>query len=209
MRKPFHRPVLTDQDGMAVIGRTLHDLRGIRYEDGPGGNPPAPTPPADPAPPAPPTPPAPPAPTPPADQPPVDFRGDPSQYVRELRDEAKTHRVNWEKEQTAHQEAAQARDALQQQYADLQRQHTLTLLAPALGADPARLLDSSSFMKTFADVDLSKEDDVKTAITTALEKNSAFKAGPALPSSSGGGHTGGSPTTNPTLEGAIARKLGG
>jgi DNA-binding transcriptional MerR regulator len=37
---PKHSPFATliDQDGMAVIGRTLHDLRGIRYEDGEGGN---------------------------------------------------------------------------------------------------------------------------------------------------------------------------
>lgn len=33
---PF--PTLTDTDGMTVIGRTLHDLRGIRFADGEGGN---------------------------------------------------------------------------------------------------------------------------------------------------------------------------
>lgn len=31
-------PTLINQDGMAVIGRTLHNLRGIRYVEGEGGN---------------------------------------------------------------------------------------------------------------------------------------------------------------------------
>ncbi len=31
-------PVLRDRDGLAVIGRTRHDLMGIRYEGGEGGN---------------------------------------------------------------------------------------------------------------------------------------------------------------------------
>lgn len=34
---------LRDRDGLAVIGRTLHDLRGIRYNQEPGGNAPAAT----------------------------------------------------------------------------------------------------------------------------------------------------------------------
>lgn len=34
-------PVRADVDGMAVIGRTLHDLRGIRFTEGEGGNAPA------------------------------------------------------------------------------------------------------------------------------------------------------------------------
>jgi len=39
---PTKRPtVRTDIDGMAVIGRTIHDLRGIRYVEGEGGNAPA------------------------------------------------------------------------------------------------------------------------------------------------------------------------
>ena len=28
---------LADRDGLAVIGRTIHDLRGIRFEEGTGG----------------------------------------------------------------------------------------------------------------------------------------------------------------------------
>lgn len=58
------RPLALDgPDGLAVIGRTLADLRGHRFVDAPGGNPPAPpAPPAEPAP----TPPPAPAPTPPA-----------------------------------------------------------------------------------------------------------------------------------------------
>lgn len=120
----FVRPTsLRDEaNGLGTIGRTLHDLRGIRFEDGPGGNQPAPAPaapapaapapapaPAQPAPaapaPAPATPPAatPPAPAPapaaPANDVPINPKtGQPytpaetQAYISELRGEAKTNR---------------------------------------------------------------------------------------------------------------------
>ena len=50
-------PALADRDGLAVIGRTIHDLRGIRFEEGTGGA--APAAPAEPAEPAEPAAPAP------------------------------------------------------------------------------------------------------------------------------------------------------
>lgn len=40
-RDSFGIPAHTDADGMAVVGRTLHDLRGIRFDEGTGGNQPA------------------------------------------------------------------------------------------------------------------------------------------------------------------------
>lgn len=36
-----HTGAARDVDGLAVVGRTLHDLRGIRFDDGEGGNVPA------------------------------------------------------------------------------------------------------------------------------------------------------------------------
>lgn len=36
-----HTPTVVDHDGLAVIGRTLHDLRGIRFGEGEGGGTPA------------------------------------------------------------------------------------------------------------------------------------------------------------------------
>jgi hypothetical protein len=123
--------------------------------------------------------------------------------VRELREESKGHRLAAEK-------AEQERDAVAAERDALNREKALLLNAPKFGARPDLLLDSSSFMKTFADVDLSKEDDVKKAITDALERNSAFKAGPTLPGTSGGGHQGGSRTTStPSLQGAVAARMQG
>lgn len=205
---------LRDRDGMAVIGRTLHDLRGIRFLEGEGGNPPPPAPPADPTPPAPaPTPPAspaptptPPAPTPPA---PVNYKGDPDEYVRELREEAKSHRLAAEAANTSLATATAERDAAAAARDELARANKLILSAPKLGAQADLLLDSSSFTKTFATVDLNDQAAVDKAITDALERNSAFKAAPALPGASGGGHQGGQHTTKPTLDGAVKARLGG
>lgn len=172
-------------------------------------DPPA-APPAAPAPPTPTPPPAPQPPAQPAPPAPVNYRGTPDDYVRELREEAKNHRLAAEKAATDFATAQAERDSLAAERDALARERTLLLNAPKLGARADLLLDSSSFMKNFADVDLSKEDDVKKAIEDALERNSAFKAGPTLPSASGGGHQGGQPpTTTPTLEGAVRTALGG
>ena len=191
----------------------------LRYFDGEnggagGGNSdPNPAPPADPTPPPAPTPTPPtPQPAPPAPQPtpPVNYHGNPDDYVRELRGEAKQHREAYEAEQTAHKTTQAERDAAVARADSLAREKELILAAPKLGANVELLLDSSTFMKTFADVDLTKQDDVNKAITDALERNSAYKAGPQLPGASGGGHQGGQPpTTTPTLQGAVAARLGG
>jgi hypothetical protein len=174
----------------------------------PGGDPaPAPQPPT----PAPAPAPAPPAPQPPAPQPaPIKYQGDPDEYVRELREEAKNHRLAAEKAQQERDAAASERDSDRAARDALARENHLLRVAGKYGANPDLLLDSSSFMKTFADVDLSKEDEVKKAIEDALERNSAYKAGPTLPPASGGGHQGGQPTpTTPTLESAVRARLGG
>ncbi|GGD33136.1 hypothetical protein GCM10010915_11910 [Microbacterium faecale] len=198
------------------------DYLGIRFvegEDGAnpttgqGGEQPPANPPAQPAPtPQPPaqqTPPAQPAPPtqPPAQ--PIQYKGNPDEYVRELREEAKTHRLAAEKATSDFEAAQKERDALTAERDSLARERALLLNAPKHGARADLLLDSSSFMKTFADVDLTDEEAVKTAITNAVEKNSTFRA-KSLPATSGGGHQGGgTPKTNISLEGAVKSRLGG
>lgn len=216
--KKYRHPVAMNRDGMAQIGPTSFELRGIRFADDPAGAPPAapaapapaPAAPAAPAPAAPATP-APPAPAAaPAAPAPINYQGNPDEYVRELREEAKTHRLAAEKAASDFAAAQAERDTIAAERDTLNRERALLLNAPKYGARPDLLLDSSSFMKTFADIDLSDEEAVKTAIEGALERNSAFKAGPTLPGASGGGHQGGSGTTpTPTIEGAVKARLGG
>lgn len=193
-------------------------LRYLEGEQGgatpPAAEPPAATPPAVPTPPAapavpPPAPAAPPAAAP--QQPaPVQYHGNPDDYVRELREEAKTHRLAAEKAATDFTTAQAERDAAAAERDSLKRERAVLLAAPRLGARADLLLDSSSFTQTIAAVDLADQAAVDKAITDALERNSAFKAGPTLPGASGGGHQGGAaPTTTPTLEGAVAARLGG
>lgn len=210
-------PAVRDRDGMAVIGRTLHDLRNIRFDEGEGGNtPPAVPVPPPPAPPAPtPTPaPTPPAPVPPASPPaapaPINYKGDPDEYVRELRAENKTAREAREAAETAAATAAAERETAAAERDNLKRENTVILRASELGAKAAALLDSKEFTTTFATVDLADKAAVDKAITDALEKNSAFRSGPALPPSSGGGHQGGQPSaTPPSLANAVKTALGG
>lgn len=180
----------------------------------PAGDPTPSDPPAAPAAaPAPPTPTPPPAPQPPA-QPappaPVNYRGTPDDYVRELREESKNHRLAAEKAQQERDAAASERDTLSGKSTQLERENFILRNASKFGVNPDAALDSNSFMTAFKDVDLSKEDDVQAAFKTALERNSALTAGPRLPAASGGGHQGGQPpTTTPTLEGAVRTALGG
>lgn len=213
--------VARDVDGMAQIGPTKFQLRGIRFADGEGGAAPV-VPPAPAAPAAAPVPaapaaaavaPAPASPVPPAAPAapaPVNYKGDPDEYVRELREEAKNHRLAAEKAANDFATAQQERDALTAERDTLARERALLLNAPKNGARAELLLDSTSFMKTFADVDLTDEEAVTKAITDAIEKNSTFKAGPVLPSTSGGGHQGGNLSSTPlTLDAAVKKQLGG
>lgn len=221
-RSTLH-PVLRDREGLAIIGRTRHDLMGIRYEGEEGGNtPPAPPaggeptpPPAPPAPapPAPtPQPPAPPAPQPPSpsSQQPIDFRGDPNEYIRELREESKSRRQANEQLTTQVGELTQTNETLTAQNAQLARANAVILAAGGLGANAAAILDAKSLDSKLAAVDPSDPEAVKTFITEAMESNPAFKTGPTLPPTSGGGHQGGQPPAAPTtLEGAVSKALGG
>ncbi|QNA93255.1 MULTISPECIES: hypothetical protein [unclassified Microbacterium] len=223
----YRHPVAINRDGMAQIGPTQFELRGIRFADDPAGAPPAAAPasPVAPAPAAPapapaapaapavsaPAPAAPAAPAPaPAPVAPVQYRGDPDEYVRELRGEARTHREAKEAAETLAAERAQENTTLAAERDQLRRENTVILRAGELGAKAAALLDSKEFTTAFAAVDLADPAAVDKAITDALERNSAFKAGPSLPGTSGGGHQGGAaPTTTPTIEGAVKARLGG
>ncbi|MEW2459824.1 hypothetical protein AB0872_03930 [Microbacterium sp. NPDC047426] len=221
-----HRlPVAIDRDGMAQIGLTPFQLRGIRFADGEGGGAPAaPAAPAATAAPAPaasaapaaPAAPAPAAPAPaaaaptPAPAAPINYQGNPDDYVRELRGEAKTHREAREAAEKLVTEREQENTTLAAERDQLRRENTVILRSQELGAKAAALLDSKEFTTAFAAIDLADAAAVDKAITDALERNSAFKAGPILPGTSGGGHQGGAaPTINPTLEGAVAARLGG
>lgn len=211
--------VARDIDGMAQIGPTKYQLRGIRFFDGEAGAPGAPAEPAAPAAPVPaapaapavaPQPAAPVAPAAPAAPAPVNYKGDPDEYVRELREEAKNHRLAAEKNAADYATAQQERDNLAAERDTLARERALLLNAPKHGARADLLLDSTSFMKTFAEVDLADEAKVTEAITNAIEKNSTFKAGPALPSTSGGGHQGGTTSSAPlSIDAAVKKQLGG
>lgn len=215
----YRHPVAIQRDGMAQIGPTPFQLRGIRFVDGEDGghepagqfarcdaprHPPSPTPPAAPAAqPAAPTPPAQPA-------PPVNYRGNPDEYVHELREEAKGHRVNYETEQAAHTETKTQLAAATGQVSALERENFVLRNASKFGVKPDAALDSNSFMTAFKDVDLSKDDDVKAAFETVLEKNSTLHAGPMLPGTSGGGHQGGQPNTpTPSPQGAVTARMQG
>ena len=168
---------------------------------------PAPQPPAPPAPAAPQVPPTPnpPAPTPP----PVNYQGNPDEYVRQLREESRERREALTAEQAAHNTVKSELATAQAALADQQRTNAVLRLAGAAGANATALLDSTSFMTALAAVDISKDDDVTAAITTALGKNSALSATPKLPTTNGGGHQGGSTEKPQSLEGAIAAHLGG
>ncbi|GAB2519506.1 hypothetical protein [Paramicrobacterium agarici] len=210
-----------DRDGLAIIGMTKHQMMGIRYIEGDGGATPPADPPADPTPsatpPAEPTPPAqqtPPAtpptePQPPA-QPPVQVHGDRDEYIRELRSESKERRIALEKLQGEHQTATQSLATATEERDRYARELAVVRNAGALNANADLLLDSASFQKDLASVDPSDNEAVKAAITAALEKNAAYKTGPALPPSSGGGHQGGQPSDKPmSLDDAVKKALGG
>lgn len=189
---------------------TRFDLLGVRFVEGEDGANPTPGQGGEQPPAEPPAQPTPPAPQPPAEpKPPINYKGDRDEYVRELREENKTHRLAAEKATSDYTTAQQERDVAIAERDTLARERALLLHAPQHGARADLLLDSSSFMKAFADVDLTDEEAVKTAITDAVEKNSAYRA-VTLPGTSGGGHQGGgAPKTNITLDGAVKSRLGG
>lgn len=117
-----------DVDGLAITGRTLHDLRGIRFEEGEGGNQPAPAAPAEPA-----TPPAPAAAAEPAAGTPGKVEDLPDwaqKIIHDTRQEAANHRTA-------------AKTAADQASKDLTDKLAVALgLKPDAATDPAALTAS-------------------------------------------------------------------
>lgn len=202
-------------DGLAQIGPSKFDLRGIRLAEGELGAPTTPTtPPAAPAAPA--TPPAAPA-APTASTPP--WGDDPSKFdpdkawklIENLRLDAEKREEKTTAAITAAAEKAQkdtlaqfakllggdpepetdpvklaatiaekdtALTAAQTAIADAQRTAQVAIHAGPLGANVTALLADPAFKTTLASVDPTKEADVKSAITQALQANAALKQPP-------------------------------
>lgn len=230
-----------ESTGLAQIGRTLHDLRGIRFNDGPGGGAPAPAPaapapaptattpapapapspapaptPAAPAPAPAPAPAAPTSETPPAINPKTGqpyTAAETAEYVKGLREEAKTHR---EAKEAADAQLAAVMAALgkkpdgtpldasatPEDVAKLAESNKHTALenvvlraAPALGVNADRLLDSASFLTQLRSKESTDTEGIKTLISEALQKDATLAVVAAAASSGGTQHTGTTPTT--------------
>lgn len=131
------------------------------------------------------------------------------EYVSELRTEAANRRKAAEKlaeEKTA---AERERDEFRTKLADLERRDVVREIAGDAGGNPRLLLDSDRFRRTLANVDLSKPEDVKTAISDFVQANpeyAATRAGSSGPGRPGGSQTG-KPDTSNNLSGAIASAL--
>jgi hypothetical protein len=190
-------PVRTDIDGMATIGRSLNDLRGIRYEDGDGGNAPAtPAEPQTPAAPAPATPAAPAEPARPAGENVADLPAWAQKIITDTRKEAGDHRVAL----TAAEQRTQAilkaaglapeeKDpaalltAAQTTAAQSARELAVYKAAGNI-ANPLALLDSASFLASVSGIDPTDGPAITAAITAAVAANPNLKAARAAGASS-------------------------
>ena len=217
-------PARADIDGLAVIGRTLHDLRGIRFEDGEGGATPATG--DDSA----------------AEAALAAAIAETSsssdnvetveslpawaqKIIHDTRTEAATHRTA---AKTAGEKAQQeltdkiavalglkpdaATDPAaltasltqaQQQAQDAARQLAIYKAAGSAGADPNRLLDSNTFMSSVAGLDPADGAAVTAAIKSAIAGNPLLKAVQAAAAS--GGELGGSGEQSQFTEEQFAR----
>ena len=218
-------PARADIDGLAVIGRTLHDLRGIRFEDGETGGAPAAG----------------------ADDSAAEaalaaaiaeassssddaetvesLPAFAQKMIHDLRQESATHRTS---AKTAAEKAQQeltdkiavllglkpdaATDPAaltasltqaQQQAQDTARQLAIYKAAGATGANPDRLLDSNSFMTSVAGLDPADGAAVTAAIKSAIADNPLLKAVQAAAAS--GGELGGSGEQSQLTEEQFAR----
>ena len=179
-------PVLRDIDGMAVIGRTLHDLRGIRYDEGEGGGAPA----AEPPQPEPPATPEPPAAEPAAAPERVeDLPTWAQKIIADTRKEAADNRgaKNAETERvnailkaagikTDEPDPAELLKQSQAESSAAKRELAVFKSASAAGADPVKLLDRASFLTSIASVDPTDGPAITTAIEAALAADPSLKA---------------------------------
>ena len=86
---------------------------------------------------------------------------------------------------------ADALKASQADAADRERELAVYKAAAAAGADPARLLDSRSFLAAIKDIDPAKTDELTAAIKTAVQTNPTLGAAPTAGASTVD-HAGGS-----------------
>jgi len=169
------------------------------------------SPPPDPAPK--PSPPPAPATAPPAPAPtpqPVRLHGDPADYIRELREENKTHREKTKHVESQFASESEAHSKTKAERDQLARANAVILAAQQLGANAAALLDAKSLDTKLAAVDPSDQEAVTTFIAEAMKTNPAFSISPTLPPSSGGTHQGG--TLSPpqlSLDSAVKNALSG
>lgn len=200
-------------DSLAIIGRTLHDLRGIRFGEGEGGNAPAapvPAAPANPqftAPPAVPAAPAAPAaePAPNSVEKVEDLPAWAQKIITDTRKEAadsrgaknaETERVNAILKAAGIQTdapdpVAVAKTATEAATA-AKRELAVFKSAAASGADPSKLLDRASFLTSIESVDPSDGPAMKAAIEAAVAADATLKTARAAGASAidGTGGTG-------------------
>lgn len=216
-----------DSDGLAVIGRTLNDLRGVRFDEGEGGNAPA-TPATPAAVPAPPAPAASAAPEPSAAPDVPDWAKNPAdaeRMVRDLRAEAAKTRTEAKdaiakaqqeltdklavalglKPDAAADPAALTASLTEAQTKATQAARELAIFKAAAqtGADPSRLLDSNSFMSSVNGLDPNDGAAVTAAITAAIAANPQLKAAQAA--SASGTELGGTGETGQITEAQLAQ----
>lgn len=221
MSETVSTPVRRDVDGMALIGRTKHDLMGIRYDDGEDGNTPeGETPPANNEPSAGETPkPEAPKPAPPAEsvEKVEDLPAWAQKIITDTRKEAGDYRAakNAETErvnailkaagiETEEPDPATLLTQSQTEAAAAKRELAVFKAAAAAGADPVKLLDRNSFTSTIKDIDPSDGDALKAAITAAVEADNTLKAVRAA-GASGVEQTGGTGELGQTTEAQLAQ----
>lgn len=214
MPETFTPVAVRGADGLAVIGRTLHDLRGIRHDEGEGGAAPAvPAPPAESVAPIPSA----------APVTPAGWDGrieslDPGaqKIITDLRKEAADNRVKANTE-SARVAAILAAAGIQSDAPDpveiakqstaeaaaAKRELAIFKAAAATGADPTRLLDSNSFMSSVSGLDPADGAAVTAAITAAIAANPQLKAAQAA--SASGTELGGTGETGQITEAQLAQ----
>ena len=204
-----------DIDGLAVIGRTLHDLHGIRYENGEGGAAPAAVaaPAVEPAAPA--------VETPPAAAPAWDGKIeslDPAaqKIISDLRKEAGDNRVKATSADTKLQailtaagigpdtpDPAEVARTASAAAASAVRELAVFKAAALAGADPTKLLDRTSFTASIQGIDPTDGPAIRAAIDAAVTADSTLKA--ALAASASGIELGGTGETGQITEAQLAQ----
>lgn len=133
------------------------------------------------------------------------------EYVKDLRGEAKAHREAREAAEKALADAKGLSEADAAELAELRAERVTRARNDAIRsagkdiADVDALLDSQAFATAIKDVDTSKADDVKAAVTKFVEANARFAAQPVKSRSHGAPATGTKSRSGGGLAGAVDR----